>query len=526
MRPRKCCEAAGVPADFESGQPLRLIHRRLSDTDLYFVANPQPAAFDTTCAFRVTGKMPEFWWPETGRIEPAAVWESRDGVTRVSVPFGPSGSVFVVFRQPAAGADPVLVLKRDGKPVLSAAPEPRVKTVITRARYGVLDDPQRTRDVTAKVQDRVDSGESSFPVSMLAASGDPAPDVVKTLIVDYTIDGRAFTVSARDPETIHVSREPVKVTVEKARYGVLDDPKRTRDLREKLQRWFDAGVTRFKVADLAQGDDPAFLVVKTLDLEITRDGRRETLTGQDPDTIDLVSAVVPPQPLARLRTEPGGQVVLEASTSGDYEWVTAAGKAGRATVAGTAPAIQIAGPWEVKFQTHRGAPPAVTLDELISWSAHTNAGVKYFSGEASYQSSFAMNAQPAGANPKWYLDLGRVAVMARVSLNGKDLGTLWKPPYRVDVSSAIRPGENRLEIQVVNLWPNRLIGDEQLPEDSDRNPNGTLKAWPQWLLDGQPSPTGRITFTSWRLWKKAEPLRESGLLGPVQIVPVPVVAVK
>jgi hypothetical protein len=74
-----------------------------------------------------------------------------------------------------------------------------------------------------------------------------------------------------------------------------------------------------------------------------------------------------------------------------------------------------------------------------------------------------------------------------------------------------------LEVQVVNLWINRLIGDEHLPEDSDRNPDGTLKSWPKWLEQSQPSPTGRFTFTSWRLWKKDDPLVDSGLLGPVTL---------
>jgi hypothetical protein len=115
------------------------------------------------------------------------------------------------------------------------------------------------------------------------------------------------------------------------------------------------------------------------------------------------------------------------------------------------------------------------------------------------------------------LDLGRVEVMAAVRVNGRDLGTLWKPPYRVDLTTAVRPGTNVLEVSVVNLWINRLIGDEQLPEDSERDPNGTLKAWPGWLLEGKPSPTSRITFTSWRLWKKDDPLQPSGLLGPVQL---------
>jgi hypothetical protein len=87
----------------------------------------------------------------------------------------------------------------------------------------------------------------------------------------------------------------------------------------------------------------------------------------------------------------------------------------------------------------------------------------------------------------------------------------------VDITGAAKAGENALEIKVVNLWINRQIGDEQLPEDSDRNPNGTLKSWPRWLEAGQHSPTGRYTFTSWRLWKKDDPLAESGLLGPVTI---------
>jgi hypothetical protein len=82
---------------------------------------------------------------------------------------------------------------------------------------------------------------------------------------------------------------------------------------------------------------------------------------------------------------------------------------------------------------------------------------------------------------------------------------------------SLKPGENTLELGVVNLWINRLIGDEQLPEDSERNPNGTLKQWPQWVKEGKPSPAGRYTFTSWRLWRKNDPLVESGLLGPVTI---------
>jgi hypothetical protein len=94
------------------------------------------------------------------------------------------------------------------------------------------------------------------------------------------------------------------------------------------------------------------------------------------------------------------------------------------------------------------------------------------------------------------------------------------------VTASARAGMNRLEITVVNLWPNLIIGDENLADDCEWNlparraggsPRQTLKAFPQWLLDGKPSPAGRYTFSSWKLWKKGDPLQESGLLGPVTL---------
>jgi hypothetical protein len=179
--------------------------------------------------------------------------------------------------------------------------------------------------------------------------------------------------------------------------------------------------------------------------------------------------------------------------------------------------FELAGPWSVRFAPGRGAPPETTLEKLASWTAHPDAGVRFFSGEATYRKTFAVARERLGRNRRLDLDLGRVAVMAQVTLNGRDLGTLWKPPFRVDITDAARAGDNRLEVRVVNLWPNRMIGDEQLPEDSERNPDGTLKRWPAWLLEGRPSPTGRLTFTTWRLWKRDEPLLESGLLGPVTL---------
>ncbi len=177
---------------------------------------------------------------------------------------------------------------------------------------------------------------------------------------------------------------------------------------------------------------------------------------------------------------------------------------------------EISGPWEVSFDPKWGGPArSVNFAKLQDWSTHADSGVRYYSGTATYNTSFQFTAA-AGAQSV-VLDLGEVAVMADVIVNGKSFGTLWKRPYRVDVGSALKAGENTLQLRVVNLWINRQIGDEQLPEDCDRNKNGTLKEWPAWVQEGKPSPTGRYTFGSWKLWKKDDKLAPSGLLGPVTL---------
>ena len=209
--------------------------------------------------------------------------------------------------------------------------------------------------------------------------------------------------------------------------------------------------------------------------------------------------------------------MLEVREPGQYKWITASKSEQEVSVTNVVPPVPVQGPWQVHFASGWGAPSVVTLDRLLSWSEHSDPGVKYFSGTATYRKTLTVPSEMLAEGNRLYLDLGDVQVIARVTLNDHELSTLWKPPFRVDITDIAKPGDNTLEVQVVNLWPNRMIGDEQLPEDSDRNPNGTLKAWPQWLIEGQPSPTGRHTFTSWRLWKKQDALLPSGLLGPVTL---------
>ncbi len=291
-------EKMGVIPDFQATIPLRYIHRRIGEVDVYFLANPEPHEIDVISTFRVSGKQAEFWWPDTGRIDPVAEFEQSGNTTRIPLRLDPVGSVFVVFR------------------------------------------PTETR-----------------------------PQEV---------------VSGRN--------------------------------------WLE------------------------------------------------------------------------------FETVQ-----------------EVTGPWELSFPSGRGAPEHVVLDGLSSWSENDDLGVKHFSGTATYEKSFEWKPGTPGSPGKSrvFLDLGSVKIMAQVILNDRDLGILWKAPFRIEVTDALEAGENRLEIKVVNLWINRLIGDEFLAEDSERNPDGTLVEWPRWLTENKPSPTGRVTFSTQRLWRKDDPLVESGLIGPV-----------
>jgi hypothetical protein len=124
----------------------------------------------------------------------------------------------------------------------------------------------------------------------------------------------------------------------------------------------------------------------------------------------------------------------------------------------------VEGPWTVAFPAGLGAPASIQLPKLESWTENADAGVKYFSGTATYTRS--LQAPRAWFRPgaKILLDLGEVGDLAEVTVNGKSLGTLWKPPYAVDVTSALRAGANQLEIRVTNEWTNRIAGDRVAPE--------------------------------------------------------------
>ncbi|GAB3927940.1 glycosyl hydrolase [Mucilaginibacter myungsuensis] len=174
--------------------------------------------------------------------------------------------------------------------------------------------------------------------------------------------------------------------------------------------------------------------------------------------------------------------------------------------------VSLAGSWQASFDPKWGGPKSFVFDDLKDWTTVAEEGVKYYSGTAVYRKSFDLDKATLAKKAKISIDLGEVYNLARVKLNGKDHGILWAAPWTIDLNKATLKEHNELEIEVVNLWPNRLIGDERLPDDGIKN--GRL---PDWVLQGKPRPTKRVTFSTYKFYNKDSPLLKSGLIGPVTI---------
>jgi hypothetical protein len=173
----------------------------------------------------------------------------------------------------------------------------------------------------------------------------------------------------------------------------------------------------------------------------------------------------------------------------------------------------IDGRWTVSFDKAWGGPGTLPFDRLEDWTLRPENGIKYYSGIAVYTKTFDLPANTKlQKGERLFLNLGEVNALARIRLNGKEVGTVWTAPWKVDISEVVKEQQNLLEIEVANLWPNRLIGDEQLRDDGIQHDE-----WPEWLLNNMRRTSGRYTFSTFKHFSKGDPLFKSGLIGPVTI---------
>ncbi len=251
------------------------------------------------------------------------------------------------------------------------------------------------------------------------------------------------------------------------------------------------------------GNAEIYFVINRTDHIITKDFTFR-VAGKRPELWDPVTGEAT-EARAYRQAQGTTTVPLELDAFGSYFVVfrspIAAGPSGDAQM--HAPRLkdvrQVHGPWKVSFDTAWGGPAWVTFPSLVSWTDREESGIRYYSGTAVYRTTFQhkRRMRPEGKGGALILDLGDVKDVAAVRLNGRDLGVLWCAPWRVDITDAVRSGTNTLEVEVTNLWVNRVIGDLNLP--ADRRITRTHDGFRFDFLTGK------------------TPLARSGLFGPVRM---------
>ena len=510
--------------EFHSGDDdtdLVYTHRTTGAADIYFVSNQRQQFGSADCVFRVSGKVPELWDPQTGVIRPAPVWHEEGGRTIVYLDFDPAGSVFVVFRNGPSPDHLVSAKFHETKSSESAKP---VDLRILHAAYGYFAPASHPWiDVTDKVKALVAAGTHEVPADNDFAGDDPAVEVVKQLRVEYNLNGSDETAEVKENGTLAV---PESATIVRALYGELNGTNQVVDVTTKLASLVTDGRLNVSADNTLTGGDPALNLVKELRVDYAINGVNKHIVVRENEKLILpATSNIGTPPQCEFATAANDSPSVTLWDNGRAELHMDNGQTLHADANDVPEPQAVDGPWTLNFPPNWGAPPSVTLPQLISWTVDSDSGVRYFSGTATYEKDIEIPTERLAAGRELWLDLGEVKNFAEVELNGHAFGTLWKPPFRVNITAAAKPGANKLVVKVTNLWPNRLIGDEQLP--SDREWNGKqLKAWPQWLLDGKPSPTGRFTFTTWHHYTKDSQLLDSGLIGPVTLQTAEIITAK
>lgn len=509
-----------IPADFSvekgSSADLSFLHRKTNKADIYFIANAQKQSRTEVYRFRVTGKQPELWNAETGKIKNLAVWkENRDGTTSVPVHLASEEAVFIVFKKSARTLDHLVESSASLK---KPKPQELSNLKIIKAEYGSFLQ-EGLMDITEIVENQVKDGQLDILASRGLCDCDPAMGYKKELRMEYQLGDsvKQIFVIEREPIQI-VSRDQSPLKIRKAVFGKFKPETRgvpknylTHDITDKLREMVSAGILEIPIDNrlidgkTAEGDREA--------LRITYVTNQEERTLIIPKGQQLKLSKDLPKPDLVLKE---GKVNWITPYPGELNYTTASGIKKTTQVKTVPEPITLLGPWELILPSNKPKSLSIQLEELISWSAIADENINYFSGTAIYKKQFVLLKELLEPGNSLEIDLGNVQVIAELILNGENLGIVWKAPFSVKLDGFAKAGLNNLEVRITNLWPNKLIGDEQLSKDFESK-GKSIKTWPEWLLKQTPRSSGRQTFSSYKHWEKDSELKSSGLLGPVMI---------
>jgi hypothetical protein len=472
--------------DGDARTDISFVHRSTDEAEIYFIVNNNERWEDVDGLFRVTGRVPEIWDPTDGSYNRQPLFAPGDPVTRVRLRVPPGGSMFVVFREGPQRSDPLSVssLPSDwsGPPPVDVAhcDTPNGPTWLTNGHNDPADE-FIVYDLGSVVNlGHVDIWNYHNQTRGLLRRG------IREMDLSVSSDGSSFS----EPVRIELRKAPEigergfqqRIPVEEDDIRYVRFNVRSNHGNDWVGRTNIVGLSR--VAFYDSGGEP----IRTVRVHEVSSG-----VAHDPANDEVHP---PARPAVELVTKSDSRT--EAYIWSNLDDADAAANSpdiAMGSVPDPPKALDIPGPWRVRFQSGRGAPEEVMFPSLISWSDHPDAGVRYFSGIAEYSRTFTISDSLLADDVSVELDLGRVAGVSRVTLNGQDIGVLWKPPFAVEVTDLLRPGENELRIEIANTWHNRLVGDANLTTEDQR-----------------------ITQTNVRnRFGPNTPLVESGLIGPVRL---------
>ncbi|MDD3773013.1 MAG: glycosyl hydrolase, partial [Weeksellaceae bacterium] len=505
--------------------PVRYIHKKTEKEDIYFVCNERRQYEDMVCTFRITGKQPEFWSAPDGKRFKAIFYENKEGRTILPIHLKPYGSLFVIFRSPATIHFKKLVSQE--KCLFQTDPFPKAPQI----KY---EDVINNFSICLWAKPEID---------IMLESGFGYREWTEYYAI-YPPSGKELYGAGHETCGLTIGRNGVAIWHREEQWPVLKWA-----FPASIEGWTHIAVI------YQEGIPTVYLNEKLIKGENKHEGAQKTIIhpglgkafiqdgasyyNGDISKVQLFKKVMNETEIKDLITKTKKEIQKEITKeaeidegdvpailfmkNGNYQLTDMNGHSKAFEITEVNNQIELAGEWIVRFPDGKGAPKEIKLQKLISLHKHDIEGVKYFSGMTTYMKKFYIEKTMLKKNKRLFLDLGRVEVSAEVFLNGKALGVLWTRPYEVEITNIVKEGENNLLIRVANLWPNRLIGDEQLPSEYEYEPfqnyfGACIKKMPEWYLNGGRKPPGkRIAFTTWQHYQKNDPLLESGLIGPVTI---------
>jgi hypothetical protein len=486
---------------------IHYTHKLIGSDDFYFISNHRRRREKFVCSFRNQNKKPELWDAETGTISDAFVYAVESGRTLLSLTLEPSSSVFVVFRKRADNKNRREIYK-DGKELLTLRRFPPAKpdmfadvtndfTISIWAKPDTYAHPGRSMLFHAP-QGKIIYGEGHAAVAL--GMGQNGIRVYERYtgnhqtVLEYArpIEGWSHVVLQYKSSVPHLFVNGKLVAEGKASQFIVHPGLGTAAAYEQFTTWFEGNYTSPQLFKS--------VLAETEINEIFKNGLPEFPL---PSGIDILKSAGKTKALFWENGLFSFQSADKSKLIGDIK---------------DCRAIEITGEWNVRFPKESGVPAEIVLPSLISLHKHEDFNVKHFSGTCTYNKSIPISKSDLLPGKKLFLHLGRVEVIAEVKINGTKIGLLWKEPFMIDITKAVKSGNNLLEVAVTNLWPNRLIGDEYLPIENEYSEHKFIKKLPEWFVNNQPKLGERKSFAVWKTHERSDPLLESGLLGPVKLL--------